>query len=248
MTFGLYLPDGVENPPVVLFLSGLTCTWENATTKAGFQRVAAELGLAVVTPDTSPRGDVADAEDRWDLGTGAGFYVDATAAPWDAHYAMDSYVTDELPRLLSEFDVDTSRISVTGHSMGGHGALVLGLRQPDRYRSVSAFSPIVNPTEVQWGQDAFGAYLESRDEWAAYDATLLLESRVHPNTILIDQGKADGFLEEQLKPRVFEEACARVGQDVRVRMHEGYDHSYYFIASFIEDHLRFHAEVLGASP
>lgn len=245
MTFGLFTPPDVKNPPVLYYLSGLTCTWENATTKAGFQRVAADLGIAVVTPDTSPRGsEVADADDRWDLGTGAGFYVDATAAPWSDHYHMHSYVTEELPELLGELGVDTRRASITGHSMGGHGALVLGLREPERYRSISAFSPIVNPSAVQWGKDAFGAYLASEDEWAAYDATRLIESHSHPNPILIDQGGADGFLEDQLRTWVFEEACQKAGQATQITMREGYDHSYYFVASFLEDHLRFHAQHL----
>lgn len=248
MTFGLFLPPNVEKPPVLYYLSGLTCNWENATTKAGFQRVAAELGVAVVTPDTSPRGEeVADDTDRWDLGTGAGFYVDATASPWSDHYQMYSYVTEELPTLLGEeFDVDTSRQAVTGHSMGGHGALVVGLREPDAYRSVSAFSPIVEPSEVQWGRDAFAAYLSSRDEWSTYDASLLVTDHARSDSILIDQGKADGFLEPQLHTWVFAEACEAAGQPVEVRMHDGYDHSYYFVATFIEDHVRFHAEALGA--
>lgn len=247
MTFGLFLPPGVEKPPVLWYLSGLTCDWENATTKAGFQRLAAELGIAVVTPDTSPRGDdIADADGRWDLGTGAGFYVDATAEPWSEHYQMYSYVTDELPTAIGdEFGVDLSRQSVTGHSMGGHGALMVGLRNPDTYRSVSAFSPIVAPSQVQWGEDAFGAYLASEDEWAAYDATKLVAENPRPDTLLIEQGKADGFLEPQLRTWLFEEACKEAGQDVQINMREGYDHSYYFIASFMDDHMRFHAEALS---
>lgn len=248
MTLGLFLPPDVDTPPVLYYLSGLTCNWENATTKAGFQRVAAELGVAVVTPDTSPRGEgIADAEDRWDLGTGAGFYVDATAEPWSEHYQMYSYITGELPKLLdAEFDIDTSRASVTGHSMGGHGALMIGLRNPDAYRSVSAFSPIVAPSQVQWGEDAFGAYLASEDEWDSYDSTTLVAKNPRPDTLLIEQGKADGFLEPQLRTWLFEEACKEAGQDVQVNMREGYDHSYYFIASFIEDHIRFHADALAA--
>jgi S-formylglutathione hydrolase len=246
MEFGLFLPPGEGPHPVLYYLSGLTCNWENATTKAGFQQLAAELGIAVVTPDTSPRGDAtADDSDRWDLGTGAGFYVDATAEPWSAHYNMYSYVTAELPALLdSDFPVDVARASVTGHSMGGHGALVIGLRNPEAYRSVSAFSPIVAPSQVQWGEDAFGAYLADESEWAAYDATELVSRGRRPGTILIEQGLADGFLEPQLRTHLFRKACEKSGQPVAVNMREGYDHSYYFIASFIDDHLRFHAEAL----
>ncbi len=248
MDLGLFLPPGDGPHPVLFYLSGLTCNWENATTKAGFQKLAAELGIAVVTPDTSPKGEgIADAEDRWDLGTGAGFYVNATSEPWAANYQMYDYVTEELPKLLGEFaELDVSRASVTGHSMGGHGALVLGLREPQLFRSVSAFSPIVAPSQVQWGQDAFGAYLADESEWAAYDATLLVANHARPDTILIDQGLADGFLENQLKTSVFVDACKSAGQQVNARMREGYDHSYYFIASFMEEHMRFHAEALGS--
>jgi S-formylglutathione hydrolase len=243
----VFLPPGVEHPPVVYFLSGLTCTWENATTKAGMQRAAAALGVAIVCPDTSPRGaGVADAPERWDLGCGAGFYVDATAAPWSSHYRMYSYITEELPALMGQwFGLDITRQSVMGHSMGGHGALVIGLRDPRRYRAISAFSPIVAPSQVQWGQDAFGAYLASEQEWAAYDATQLVATHARPElTILIDQGGADSFLTSQLRPELFEAACQAVGQPVEIRIHEGYDHSYYFIATFVEEHLRRHAEAL----
>lgn len=247
MTFSVYLPEGVERPPVLYFLSGLTCNWENVTTKGGFQRAAAEHGVAVVCPDTSPRGEVHDASDRWDLGTGAGFYVDATAEPWSEHYQMYSYVTEELPTLVAAgFDLDMNRQSVTGHSMGGHGALVLGLRNPNLYRSVSAFSPIVAPSQVQWGEDALGAYLNGRDEWSAYDATELVAAHARRDTILIDQGKADGFLEPQLRTWLFEEACNAAGQPLEVRMHEGYDHSYYFISTFMQDHIEFHARALSS--
>jgi S-formylglutathione hydrolase len=244
----IFLPPGVERPPVVYYLSGLTCTWENVTSKAGMQRVAAELGLAIVCPDTSPRGEgVADAADRWDLGCGAGFYVDATAEPWSAHYHMYSYITRELPALVGEaFGLDTTRQSVMGHSMGGHGALVLGLREPALYRAISAFSPIVAPSQVQWGRDAFGAYLASEQEWAAYDATELVADHARPAlTILIDQGQADSFLDAQLRPELFVAACEAAGQPVQLRRQEGYDHSYYFIASFVEDHLRHHAAALN---
>ena len=250
MDCAIYLPPGVERPPVIYFLSGLTCTWENVTTKGGFQAIASELGVAVVAPDTSPRGEqVHDAEERWDLGTGAGFYVDADAAPWADHYQMYSYVVSELPELIAEhFEVDTTRQSVMGHSMGGHGALVVGLRNPDQYRAVSAFSPIVAPSRVQWGQDAFGAYLTDRSAWAQYDATELVADHARPDiTIRIDQGTDDGFLEPQLRPELFADACEAAGQPLDLRMHEGYDHSYYFISTFMAEHLRMHAQRLSGS-
>ncbi len=248
MRFSLFLPPGVENPPVVYFLSGLTCDWENATTKAGFQRDAAALGLAIVAPDTSPRGEnVHDTPDRWDLGKGAGFYVDATNEPWAKHYQMYTYITEELPALLAKnYSVDTTRQAITGHSMGGHGALVIGLRNPTKYRSISAFSPIVAPSQVQWGQDAFGAYLTNKADWAKYDATELVAKHARPDiTIRIDQGLADGFLENQLKSHIFEEACKKAGQPLELHMHEGYDHSYYFISTYIPDHLKRHAAALA---
>ncbi len=247
MRFSLYLPPGVTRPPVLTFLSGLTCTWENVTTKAGFQRWAAEAGLAVVAPDTSPRGQgVPDAEGRWDLGVGAGFYVNATHEPWARHYQMDRYVTDELPQVLAGFDLDLERQGLMGHSMGGHGALVFGLRHPERYRSVSAFSPIVAPTQVPWGQQAFSAYLgDDRAAWSRYDATELVRQRPRRDiTLLVDQGSQDGFLDEQLRPELFEQACRQAGQPLRLDMRDGYDHSYYFIASFMEDHVAHHARAL----
>jgi S-formylglutathione hydrolase len=247
MRFGLFLPPASEAPPpVVWFLSGLTCTWENVTTKGGFQRVAAELGVAVIAPDTSPRGDgVPDEPGRYDLGQGAGFYLNATREPWAQHFNMYEYVAAELPAFVgAHFAVDLQRQSVTGHSMGGHGALVLALRNPGRYRAVSAFSPIVAPSEVQWGQDAFTAYLgEDRAAWAQYDATALIEAGARfGGTIFISQGAADNFLEKQLRPERFERACQAAGQPVRVELAEGYDHSYYFIATFMEEHLRHHAD------
>jgi S-formylglutathione hydrolase len=253
MQFSIFLPPGYDtadgdNPPVLYFLSGLTCTWANVTEKGGFQRAAAEMGVAVVCPDTSPRGeDIHDADDRWDLGTGAGFYVDADNEPWSAHYKMYSYVVDELPALLDEhFDVDTSRQSVTGHSMGGHGALVVGLRNPGKYKSISAFSPVVAPSQVQWGQDAFEAYLSSREDWSQYDATELVREHARDDiTIHIEQGTADSFLEDQLKPELFVDACAEAGQPVKLNRREGYDHSYYFISSFLPQHVELHAKALG---
>ena len=251
MRFAVYQPpQAKEGPvPVVFFLSGLTCTADNFTTKAGAQRVAAELGLLLVMPDTSPRGAGYPGEDEgWDFGTGAGFYVDTTEAPWSARYRMYSYVTEELPALVdAAFPTKgPAHRSVFGHSMGGHGALVLGLREPTKWRSISALSPIVAPTQVPWGHKAFGGYLgEDREAWKAYDATELVAKTQHPAPILIDQGTADGFLEEQLRPELFQAACASAGQALELRMQDGYDHSYYFIATFVEDHLRHHAAHLG---
>jgi S-formylglutathione hydrolase len=245
MDVSVYLPPQVEHGAVrmVIYLSGLTCNWQNVTTKGGFQRAAAELGLAIVCPDTSPRGaDVPDA-DGYDLGQGAGFYVDATQAPWDRHYRMYSYVVDELPQLIaSQFPVRGDQLGIFGHSMGGHGALVIALRNPDRFRSVSALAPIVAPSRVPWGEKAFTAYLGAdRSTWAAYDACELVARGQHPSTILIDQGDADEFYEKQLKPELFTEAASAAGQPHRCRIHAGYDHSYYFIATFMDDHLRHHA-------
>ncbi|AWV91066.1 S-formylglutathione hydrolase [Bradymonas sediminis] len=247
MKFGIFLPPGDGPHPVLYFLSGLTCSWQNVTEKGGFQRLAAELGVAVVAPDTSPRGeDVHDTPDRWDLGKGAGFYVNATAEPWSKHYQMYDYIVEELPQVLADnFPVDLSRQSITGHSMGGLGALVIGLRNPEQYRAISAFSPIVAPSEVQWGQDALGAYLQSEDEWAAYDPTKLVAKYAQKDReILIDQGKADNFLEPQLRPQRFADACKAAGQPLNLRLHEGYDHSYYFISTFLGEHLEFHARAL----
>ena len=252
MRFAVYQPpQAKEGPvPVVFFLSGLTCTADNFTTKAGAQRVAAELGLLLVMPDTSPRGAGYPGEDEgWDFGTGAGFYVDATEAPWSARYRMYSYVTEELPALVdAAFPTKgPAHRSVFGHSMGGHGALVLGLREPTKWRSISALSPIVAPTQVPWGHKAFGGYLgEDREAWKAYDATELVAKTQHPAPILIDQGTADGFLEEQLRPELFQAACASAGQALELRMQDGYDHSYFFIASFIDDHIAHHAKALLA--
>ena len=253
MEFSVYIPAAAMqgSVPVVTYLSGLTCTWENATTKAGAQRVAAELGLSLIFPDTSPRGAGIDGEDDgWDFGTGAGFYLDATVAPWSAHYRMNSYVTTELPALVAELypALDFDRHGLTGHSMGGHGALVLGLTRPDLYRSISAFSPICAPTEVPWGEKAFSGYLgPDRAAWAAHDACALLNAghaRADVN-ILVDQGLDDSFREEQLKPGRLKATCEAVGQPLTLREHPGYDHSYYFISTFIEDHLRHHAAALA---
>ncbi len=247
MQCAVYLPPAAlkgEACPVLYFLSGLTCSPENFTTKAGAQRLASEEGLILVMPDTSPRGaGVPGEDDDWDFGSAAGFYVDATEEPWSKHYRMWSYVTEELPELIEgAFPVVEGARAISGHSMGGHGALVVGLRHPDRYRSISAFSPIVAPTQVPWGHKAFGGYLgDDRATWKDYDATELVNrGQTHAAPILIDQGLADGFLEEQLQPHRFEKACAEHGQALQYRAHEGYDHSYFFIATFVEDHLRHH--------
>jgi len=245
MEFSLFLPPqaAYRAVPMVLYLSGLTCTWENATTKAGFQRIASELGLAVVCPDTSPRGAGVPNDEASDLGQGAGFYVNATQSPWAANFRMYDYVTKELLAVLAEHaPVQTERVAIMGHSMGGHGALVAGLREPQRFISVSAFSPIVAPSEVPWGQKAFAAYLGSDPEvWAEYDACQLVRKAVHPAMIRIDQGLADRFLPTQLQLHRFEAAAREAGQRCDVRRHEGYDHSYYFVSTFIEEHLRIHA-------
>ncbi|MCA9518237.1 MAG: S-formylglutathione hydrolase [Myxococcales bacterium] len=246
MRFAVFVPPAPGPRPVLYWLSGLTCNEQNFVTKAGAQRVAAELGLVIVAPDTSPRGEgVADVE-AWDMGQGAGFYVDATEAPWSRHFKMWTYVTQELPELVAAtLPVDPARQGVSGHSMGGHGALVAGIRHPERFRSVSAFSPICEPSACPWGVKALGGYLgDDRRAWAEYDAAALVRSRGYRGALLVDQGLADGFLAEQLRPEALEEACEAAGVELALRRHEGYDHSYYFVATFIEDHLRFHAEVL----
>jgi S-formylglutathione hydrolase len=249
MKFAVYLPpQAASRPlPVLYFLSGLTCTEENFMVKAGAQQFAAAHGLILVATDTSPRGaGIAGEADDWDFGTGAGFYVDATQKPWSAHYRMYSYVTAELPALIAEhFPVQPDRQGIFGHSMGGHGALVCALRNPDRYRSVSAFAPIAAPMQCPWGQKAFTGYLGSDPQvWRAYDASELVLDQQLTTPILIDQGTADSFLEKQLLPERFEQACARVNQPLTLRMQAGYDHSYYFIATFIADHIRHHAALL----
>ncbi len=249
MNFAIYLPPqaGDGPVPVLYWLSGLTCSEQNFITKAGAQRYAAEHGIAIVCPDTSPRGDeVADAE-GYDLGKGAGFYVDATEAPWSAHYRMHDYVVDELPALIEANFPVTSARAISGHSMGGHGALVVALRNPGRYRSVSAFSPIVAPSRVPWGQKALAAYLgDDREAWKAYDACELVATAGEQLPLLIDQGGADEFLDGQLKPWLLKEAADAAGHPVYLRMQPGYDHSYYFIASFIGDHIAHHAKALKA--
>lgn len=251
MRFAVFTPPQTANEPrpVVFWLSGLTCTEENFTVKAGAQRVAAELGLVIVAPDTSPRGDdVPDDKESYDFAKGAGFYLDATRQPWSKHYRMYSYITGELPALIfKHFPARADRQGIMGHSMGGHGALTIALKNPETFASVSAFSPIVAPSQVPWGEKAFSGYLgDDHDAWADYDATALIKAgNSFDGTILIDQGDADNFLDEQLRPELFIEACADVGQSVKLRMQSGYDHSYFFIATFIEDHLRHHAAALG---
>lgn len=251
MRFSLFTPpQAVRGPvPVLWWLSGLTCTEENFTVKAGAQRLAAEHGLMVVAPDTSPRGvKIPGEDDAYDFGSGAGFYVDATREPWSRHYQMYSYVTQELPTLIfGNFPARRDAQGIFGHSMGGHGALVIALRNPGTYRSVSAFAPIVAPSRVPWGHKAFGGYLgEDRETWKGYDATELIDAGTRfPSRILIDQGSADQFLKQQLKPELFAAACKAAGQPIELRMREGYDHSYYFIATFIGDHLRHHAEAFA---
>ena len=249
MTFAIYLPPQAQDGPVpvLYWLSGLTCSEQNFITKAGAQRYAAQHGIAIVCPDTSPRGEgVADAE-GYDLGKGAGFYVDATQAPWAAHYRMYDYVVNELPALVeANFPVTDAR-AISGHSMGGHGALVVALRNPGRYRSVSAFSPIVAPSRVPWGEKAFAAYLGSdRDAWAQYDASALVASAGEKLPLMVDQGGADEFHDAQLRPQLLQAACDAAGHPLRLRLHPGYDHSYYFIASFIGEHIAHHAAALKA--
>ncbi|HRQ63672.1 MAG TPA: S-formylglutathione hydrolase [Xanthomonadaceae bacterium] len=250
MRFGVYQPPQARQGPVpVLYcLAGLTCTEETFAIKAGAQRVAAEMGLMLVTPDTSPRDTGIEGEaDDWEFGAGAGFYLDATETPWSRHFRMYSHVVEELPAVLAaHFPADTSRSGVLGHSMGGHGALTIALHNPERYRSVSAFAPIVAPSEVPWGQKAFPRYLgDGRDTWLDHDACALVRRRTFPDTILIDQGMDDRFLDVQLRPDLFESACVEAGQPLKLNRREGYDHSYWFIASFIEDHLRHHAASLA---
>jgi S-formylglutathione hydrolase len=252
LNFSIFLPpESSQSPalPVLYFLAGLTCTEENFMAKAGAQRYAAEYGMAIVAPDTSPRNcGIPGEEDDWDLGTGAGFYVDATEAPWNAHYRMYTYVTAELPALVAEhFNIDPSRQGICGHSMGGHGALVCGLRNGDRYRSISAFAPIAAPSQCPWGQKALRHYLgENPATWSAYDATELIKTGTDDlRPILIDQGLADAFLAEQLQPDLLIDACRQVDRPILYRSQPHYDHSYYFIATFIEDHIRFHARHLN---
>jgi len=256
MKCSVYLPPQAlagEQVPALLYLAGLTCTEDTFMAKAGAQRLAAALGLALIAPDTSPRGAQVPGEaDAWDFGVGAGFYLDAQQAPWSQHWRMESYLLDELlPLLGRHLPIDGQRIGITGHSMGGHGALTLALRHPGQFQSLSAFAPIANPVHCPWGQKAFAGYLGSNQaEWAQHDASALMAAQrqvPYPAGILIDQGLADKFLiEKQLLPEALEAACEQAGQPLTLRRHAGYDHGYYFIQTFIEDHLRWHAQQLGA--
>lgn len=251
MSFSVFVPPQADEGtlcPVVWYLSGLTCTHANVTEKGEYRRACAELGLIFVAPDTSPRGEVVpdDPAGAYDFGLGAGFYVDATQEPYARHYRMYSYVTEELPEVVaSAFPIDRDRQGITGHSMGGHGALTIALRNPERFRSVSAFAPIVAPSRVPWGRKALGGYLGSDPStWRRHDAVALIEDGARVRDLLVDQGEADNFLAEQLRPQLLEDACRAAGIPLTLRMQPGYDHSYYFISTFMEDHLRWHAERL----
>jgi S-formylglutathione hydrolase len=251
MTCAVFLPPQITegDVPALLWLSGLTCTDQNFMQKAGAMRLAAELGIALVAPDTSPRGPKIpdDPEGSYDLGLGAGFYVNATEEPWRTHYQMYDYIVSELPEILSQnFPIDTDNMAISGHSMGGHGALTIALKNPSQFQSVSAFAPICAPMDCPWGQKAFKAYLgEDEEEWSKYDTCALIEAGAPELPMLIDQGLADEFLNEQLRLDELESACAQADYQSIVRHHRGYDHSYFFVATFIDDHLRFHAQHLG---
>lgn len=250
MTFAAFVPPGEGPFPALFWLSGLTCTEENFTFKAGAQRKAAELGIVLIAPDTSPRGRGVpdDPEGHYDLGLGAGFYVNATEVPWSGHYRMRDYVETELYDLtLAKLPIDPLKVGISGHSMGGHGALTIGMRHPRKFRSISAFAPIVSPLNCPWGEKALTAYLGAdRGLWRAYDACAMIEDGARPSALLIDQGLNDDFVTSQLKPELLQMACEKSGIDLTYRAHPGYDHSYYFIASFIDDHLAWHAAELSA--
>ena len=251
MEFSLYLPPQAEEKsvPLLIYLSGLTCTQDNVTTKSGFQQFAARHGFAVLCPDTSPRGSSYPGEhDDYDFGSGAGFYVNATRTPWSDTYRMFDYVSEELPRLIADhFPADMGRVGIFGHSMGGHGALIIGLRHPELFKSISAFAPISSPSNVPWGRKALSGYLgEEERYWEEYDANRLIQAGPRcAHEILIDQGSADPFLQEQLQPWIFESSCKEAGQPLKSRMQDGYDHSYYFISSFMQDHFQHHADILA---
>ena len=253
MTFSVFVPPQAEGRklPIVWYLSGLTCTHANVTEKGEFRRACADLGLIFIAPDTSPRGvDVPDdPAGAYDFGLGAGFYVDATEAPYNPHYKMWSYITEELPRVIADnFPADMARQSIMGHSMGGHGALTIGLRHPDRYAAVSAFAPIVAPSQVPWGQKALSGYLgNDRNAWRKHDAVALIEDGARVSALLVDQGGGDTFLEQELRPHLLKDACAAANIDLTLNIREGYDHSYYFISTFMTDHLRWHASRLSFS-
>ncbi|HVF93299.1 MAG TPA: S-formylglutathione hydrolase [Sphingomonas sp.] len=249
MTFSVFVPahEADARLPVLWFLSGLTCTHANVTDKGEYRRACAEAGVILVAPDTSPRGDGVPDDDAWDFGQGAGFYVDATEAPWRDHFRMRSYVEDELPALIAAaFPIDPARQGITGHSMGGHGALTMALRNPGRFRSVSAFAPIVAPLQCPWGVKALGGYLGAdRAAWRAYDACALIEDGARVEALLVDQGGADPFLAEQLKPELLAQACDAAAIPLTLRMQPGYDHGYSFVSTFMADHVAWHAERLG---
>jgi S-formylglutathione hydrolase len=249
MTFSTFVPDHAPGAklPVLWYLSGLTCTHANVTEKGEYRAACAEHGLIFVAPDTSPRGDEVPDDDGYDFGKGAGFYVDATQDPWATHYRMRSYIEQELPVLVAgHFPADMARQGITGHSMGGHGALTIALRNPGRFRSVSAFSPIASPLACPWGEKALGGYLgPDRDAWRDYDACALIEGGARLPDLLVDQGEADGFLAEQLKTHLLTDACERAGIPATIRMQPGYDHSYYFISTFMAEHVRWHADKLN---
>lgn len=250
MTFSVFVPDHALGArlPVLWYLSGLTCDHSNVTEKGEYRAACARHGIVFIAPDTSPRGEGVADDDAYDLGQGAGFYVDATEKPWTPQYRMRSYIEDDLPALIAEaFPVDMDRQAITGHSMGGHGALTIGLRQPDRFASISALSPIVAPAQVPWGQKALGAYLGAdRAGWRAYDAVALIEDGARVSALLVDQGTADQFLTEQLKPELLRAACEAAGIDLTLNLRGGYDHSYYFISTFLADHVTWHAQRLNA--
>lgn len=250
MEFSIYVPEHHANEklPVLYYLSGLTCSQENVTTKGGFQNIASEKKVIIVCPDTSPRGtNFAGEHDSYDFGSGAGFYLNATQEPWSKNYKMYDYIVHELPQLIEQqFPIDTNRCGIFGHSMGGHGALTIGLKNPKKYHSISAFSPIVAPMQCAWGKKAFAGYLgDEQAQWKEYDATELINNGYRSeNTILIDQGTADSFLDDQLMSQKFKEACENNNQDLNLRMQSGYDHSYFFISSFMRDHIEFHIKNL----
>ena len=248
MTFSIYLPEKPDsnNLKTLIWLSGLTCTEENFRIKSGVQRIASELNMIIVSPDTSPRGEGVPDDEHYALGQGAGFYLDATASPWNKHFRMYSYITKDLMGVITNnFDIDTEKIGIFGHSMGGHGALSVAIKNPGLFKTVSAFSPICSPIKVGWGKNAFAAYLgDEISDWAEYDSTELILNRGWSSDILVDQGLDDEFLDENLKPELLSDACRQKGVNLQLRQDDGYDHSYFFIASFIEDHLRWHDQRL----
>jgi S-formylglutathione hydrolase len=248
MTLSVFVPDGPGPFPVLWYLSGLTCTSANVTEKGEFRAACSDAGIIFIAPDTSPRGDDVADDESYDFGKGAGFYVNATEAPFARHYQMQTYVEDELPALIAQhFPVDMTRQSITGHSMGGHGALTIGLRNPDRFKSISAFAPICHPMTCAWGEKAFGGYLgDERAAWRAYDAVAMIEDGARVDRILVDQGTQDNFLKDQLDPDALAAACKAAGIDLTLRLQTGYDHSYFFISTFMAEHVRWHAAALGA--